>query len=261
VELTDNTTYLILGIGSTSFQLDSGNVLSVDEILSVPRLTKNLLYFLVLEDKGFRVIFMENKALLWPKHEDLNSASVIGVREGGLYKVPVKLIQAMIHDMVSPCELWHTILGHLHFKVLPGLQNMVKGMPMFKSDFDSVCRGCALSKNIKKSFPSSTKRSKGILESIHYDLCGPMYAPSLSGYLYYVLFIDEFSCKSWVYFLKAKSENFNKFQEFKALVENQTRKHTRALKYDNGGEFESHDFNEFCRDVTIKRQLTIPYNP
>ena len=88
-----------------------------------------------------------------------------------------------------------------------------------------------------------------------------MSTPSLSGYLYYVLFIDDLSRKAWIYFMKAKSETFYKFQEFKALVKNQTSRHIRALRSDNGGEFESNSFNEFCSDARICRQLTVPYNP
>ena len=91
---------------------------------------------------------------------------------------------------------------------------------MFQSGHDSICKGFSLGKNIKKIFPRSIKRSKGILDLIHSDICGPMLAPLLSGYLYYVLFIDDFSHKSWIYFVKEKSETFNKFQLFKALAEN-----------------------------------------
>jgi transposase InsO family protein len=63
------------------------------------------------------------------------------------------------------------------------------------------------------------------------------------------------------FFLKAKNETFSKFLEFKALIENQIRKHIRALRTDNRGEFESHQFDDFCKVVGIKRQLTVPYNP
>ena len=47
---------------------------------------------------------------------------------------------------------------------------------------------------------------------------------SLSGYAYYVSFIDDYSCKTWIYFLKRKNEFFSKFKEFKDLVENHTEK-------------------------------------
>ena len=100
---------------------------------------------------------------------------VIGVREGGIYKVPKKYIKYMVHHFIIPCNLWHRILGHLHYKPIPGLQQMVKGMPIFDFEHNSVCRGCALRKNVKiVFFSSSSTRSKGILDLVHYDICGPM---------------------------------------------------------------------------------------
>ena len=52
-----------------------------------------------------------------------------------------------------------------------------------------------------------------------------------------------------------------RFQEFKALVENQTGKKIKVLRLDNGGEYTSHAFGEFCRQEGIRRQLTVPYTP
>jgi hypothetical protein len=49
-----------------------------------------------------------------------------------------------------------------------------------------------------------------------------MLLASLSGYVYYVSFIDDYSCKTWIYLLKEKNEVFGKFKDFKALVENLT---------------------------------------
>ena len=74
------------------------------------------------------------------------------------------------------------------------------------------------------SFPSSGKRAKHILELVHSDVFGPMKVPSLGKFLYYVSFIDDFSRNTWIYFLKKKSKVFDRFKEFKALVENQTEK-------------------------------------
>ena len=81
---------------------------------------------------------------------------------------------------------------------------------------------------------------------IHFDICWPMYSPSLSGCLYYVLFIDDHSRKFWIYFLKVKSETFDKFKELKALIENQTGRHIYILRSDNEGEYESNEFDDFC---------------
>jgi hypothetical protein len=83
-----------------------------------------------------------------------------------------------------------------------------------------VCRGCVLGKFTKNSFPSSDSRSARVLDSIHTSVCGPMSHSSLSGCEYYLTFIDDHSRKTWIYFLKAKSQVFKRFQEFKTLVDN-----------------------------------------
>jgi hypothetical protein len=59
---------------------------------------------------------------------------------------------------------------------------------------------------------------------------------SISGYVYYVSFIDDYSRKTWVYFLKSKDEVFNKFKGFKALTENLSERKIKILRSDNGGE-------------------------
>ena len=72
MELRDDSTYKIEGVGSTPLQLDSGTVLHIDDVLYVPGLKKNLLYVVGLEDKGYRVLFMDKKVLLWAKDENLS---------------------------------------------------------------------------------------------------------------------------------------------------------------------------------------------
>jgi hypothetical protein len=124
-----------------------------------------------------------------------------------------------------------------------------------------VCKGCAQGKNIKNPFPKSDSKAEEILELIHSNVCGPMSSTSLSGYVYYVSFIDDYSRKTWVYFLKTKDEVFGKFKEFKALIENFSKRKIKILRSDNEGEYTSKEFVSFCRDVGIKRELTTPYNP
>ena len=84
---------------------------------------------------------------------------------------------------------------------------------------------------------------------------------SLSRYVYYVSFIDDFSRKTWIYFLKVKNKVFSKFKEYKALVENQTDRKIKTLRSDNGGEFTSKEFKELYKESGLKRELRTPYNP
>ena len=85
----------------------------------------------------------------------------------------------------------------------------------------------------------------------------------LSGYIYFVTFIDDYSRKTWIYFLKTKEsdEVLDRFKEFKSLVENQTGRRIKVLRSDNGGEYTSGGFVDFYGDVGIKREFTAPYNP
>jgi transposase InsO family protein len=98
------------------------------------------------------------------------------------------------------------------------------------------------------------------LELIHSDVCGPMPSTSLSGYVYYVSFVEDYSHKTWVYFLKSKDEVLRKLKEFKAFVENLSERKIKILRSNNGGEYTSNEFGIFCKDVWIKRDLTTPYN-
>jgi hypothetical protein len=85
--------------------------------------------------------------------------------------------------------------------------------------------------------------------------------PSLGNFMYYVIFIYDYSRKTWIYFLKEKDEFFTKFQELKDLVENLSRSNIKNLRLENGGEYNSNEFKEFCREAWINRELTTPYNP
>ena len=56
-----------------------------------------------------------------------------------------------------------------------------------------------------------------------------MSSKSLSGYAYYVSFIDDFSRNMWVYFMNNKDEVFSKFKEFKSLIKNHTEKKIKTF--------------------------------
>jgi hypothetical protein len=79
-------------------------------------------------------------------------------------------------------------------------------------------------KKIRVRCPFGATREKGILELVHNNVFGPVSVPSLGGSLYYVSFIDDISRTTWIYLLRKKSKVFNKFKEFKSLVENQKNK-------------------------------------
>jgi hypothetical protein len=65
----------------------------------------------------------------------------------------------------------------------------------------------------------------------------------------------------WIYFLQNKSKVFGKFKDFKALVENQTKKKINVLRTNNGGELCGNEFKELYKKCGIVRKNTTPYTP
>ena len=140
-------------------------------------------------------------------------------------------------------------------------KKLVKGLENCVFEKINICEACIKGKHNRKCFPTSETRTTRVLEIIHSDVCGPMSNTSHGGAKYFVSFIDDFSRKIFVYLLKQKSDVFSKFKEFKALVENETMKKIYTIRTDNGGEFCSSIFNNFCKEHGIKKETSTPYTP
>jgi hypothetical protein len=66
-----------------------------------------------------------------------------------------------------------------------------------------------------KSFPKeSTSRANEPFQLVHADVCGPIKPSSFGKNRYFLLFINDFSRKTWVYFLKEKSQVVEVFKKF-----------------------------------------------
>ena len=74
----------------------------------------------------------------------------------------------------EPNELWHKRLAHVHYRALPIASKVVEDVLEIQAKHDGVRKGCEKGKNTKKTFPSSERKSKGILEIIHSDVCSRM---------------------------------------------------------------------------------------
>jgi transposase InsO family protein len=99
------------------------------------------------------------------------------------------------------------------------------------------------------------------LQLVHSDLCGLLSSPSLSRCKYFLTFIDEFSRCAWVYFLKLKSQVFEKFLVYKALAEKQYGQKIKRLRINNGGEYVNNKFTSYCTANGIQMKHIVPYTP
>jgi transposase InsO family protein len=145
---------------------------------------------------------------------------------------------------------------------LKELDAMVDGMNLKEVPLHHICEGCVKGKHQRTSFPKDeATRASQLLEIVHTDLCGLMKTTSHSGAQYFLTFINDFSRKTHVYLLKAKGEAFEKFKQYKALVENEIGHKIKVLRSDNGGEFVSKNFDAFFTKCGIQRQTSAPYSP
>jgi hypothetical protein len=133
------------------------------DVLYVPRLKKNLLSISSLENKVFRVSFIDGEFLMWAKGETLNEEIIIGSEENGLYKLKGHSEASMTHAVEKSCEIWHIILSHINYKALPYICKEVTSLPELKVDHEGVCNGCAQGKNIKNPFLKRDIKEEGVL--------------------------------------------------------------------------------------------------
>ena len=59
--LGDNATYPVEGIGTVTLHLNQGQTIHLQEVLYVPDLNKNMVSISAMEDKGFKVAFIDGK--------------------------------------------------------------------------------------------------------------------------------------------------------------------------------------------------------
>jgi hypothetical protein len=159
--------------------------------------------------------------------DDIKGSKVLamGIRQksNGLYKLTSKP-QVSIAETEDKAKLWHKRYGHLHYRGLIHIfkNGRVWGMLELQS-YHEVYRRCHVGWHARERlFKKSTHKAKQVLELIHSNLVDPLSKASLNKSRYFVVVIDDYIRKSWVYFMQEKSETSDKFKDFKSFVEAET---------------------------------------
>ena len=224
--------------------------LSLSDVYCIPSLKMNLASVGQLCDSGFSVHFSSTSCFV----QDPQSKKLIGTghRKGGLYvldelKVPV--VAASTPDLSSFClnkdsssfYLWHSRLGHVSAPRLKFLASKGCLGNLHAHDI-SDCSGCKLAKFTALPFNPSISFSTAPFQLIHSDVWGPAPVVTKGGSRYYVSFIDDYTRYCWVYFMKHRSEFFDIYMAFRALVRTQHDAVIRCFRADLGGEYTSNAF-------------------
>ncbi|GKD22767.1 retrovirus-related pol polyprotein from transposon TNT 1-94 [Tanacetum coccineum] len=113
--------------------------------------------------------------------------------------------------------LWHQRLSHLNFNTINDLarNDLVIGLPKFKYHKEHLCPSCEQGKSKRASHsPKPVPNSKQRLHLLHMDLCGPMRIASINGKRYVLVIVDDYSCYTWVVFLRSKDEAPDEIKTF-----------------------------------------------
>ncbi|KAG8503958.1 hypothetical protein CXB51_002230 [Gossypium anomalum] len=95
---------------------------------------------------------------------------------------------------------------------------------------------------------------QGICKLNFCEHCGPSRVPLRGGANYMLTFIDDFSRKVWLFFLKQNSDVFFAFKSWKIMIEKQTGKQIKYLRTENDLEFYFDEFNRLCKSEGIKEE-------
>nr|GEZ47721.1 retrovirus-related Pol polyprotein from transposon TNT 1-94 [Tanacetum cinerariifolium] len=143
---------------------------------------------------------------------DLNGNDLLtGSRGTDLYSISLQdttspnPICLMAKATSSQAWLWHRRLSYLNFDTINLLSNndIVIGLSKLKFVKDHLCSSCKLGKAKGKSFQTkATPSSKGRLQLLHMDLCGPMRVASINGKKYVLVIVDDYSRYTWTHLLR-----------------------------------------------------------
>nr|GFC60778.1 putative ribonuclease H-like domain-containing protein [Tanacetum cinerariifolium] len=192
-------------------------------------------------------------------------------RENNMYNVDLKnvvpsgaLTCLFAKATLDESNLWYRRLRHINFKTMNKLvkENLVRGLPskIFKNNH--TCVAYQKGKQHKASCKSKTVNSiSQYLQRLHLDLFGPTIVKSINKKSYCLVFTDDYSRFSWVFFLATKVETSEILKTFITGIENQINHKVRIIRCNNGTKFKNHDMNQFCGMKGIKREFSVARTP
>lgn len=246
----------IKGVGDLAQSIILDNELSevkLSDVQYIPGICANLLSVSQIVKKQYTVIFDINGCKILDRNKKVIAT---GRLENDMFKLNVVdsdfACSAQYNDndlLIMHRRFGHASIGKLNILLNKNLQRIIN------------CEVCVKGKYARKPFNELGKRATQILQIVHSDVCGPLNIRSIGGAKYFVTFIDDCSRKTFVYVLKTKNEVFDKFVQFKTLVENQTNNKVKVLRTDNGTEYINKNFDKFCVEHGIKHEKSAPYTP
>ncbi|GJX87853.1 retrovirus-related pol polyprotein from transposon TNT 1-94 [Tanacetum coccineum] len=127
---------------------------------------------------------------------------------------------------------------------------------------DQLCSSCEMSKAKRSSFKSkAVPSSKGRLNLLHMDLCGPMRVASINGKKYILVIVDDYSRYTWTLFLRSKDETPEVLKDFLTMIQRNLQAQVISVRTDRGTEFLNKTLHAYFKEEGIEHQTSTPRTP
>ena len=246
------------GIGSYRIRSRPDLVLELRECIYAPSLIANFLSSGKLNQNGMDVLLRKDGVCLVYDGDDIVAT---GQLKNGMYVMNFsetanfsgKNVVAAQTKKMRSLIYWHKTLNLLN---AGDLKLLLKKLDIKTEDEDFECKTCLLAKMTRSSHKPQEIKSKRPLDLIYTDLSRIIRTPSSGNYKYFLSFVDDYSRYSTVYLLKSKEEVCEKFDHFKAFVENKFERKIKELRSDNGTEYTNDRFQKIITESGINHERT-----
>ena len=267
VTVADGRQLTSKGQGTIRVQF-GGEWTQVHQVLYVPGLQGNLLSIGQLAEVGIECQFSSQGAVLRRDGETQAYAR----REGrnfvlyptqGAYEArntTVTTKNGQERPDPDSYELWHRRMGHIGEEKMKLLQANGTGIPELTPRLRQACETCALSKSVRTINRDAPRPTTRRLERVYTDFWGPFTTPTPSGARYMLTFTDDFTRKSWIFLVRARTELYEKAKEWQMEVERQSSEKLQVIRCDNAREYQALSTDLKQRNGVLV-EFTTPYTP
>lgn len=255
---------------------DGGNDLPVSfRAILVPGLGTNLFSVSEAMLKGVATVFHPEKPRLESEDvtvpmQNLGEAAATGKL---MYTIRLKLGGGTGGQQVPGCapaglalrsesaDLWHRRMGHLNRKSMDVLRKQLENGVDYAGDVQD-CGPCPLGKSAQQPHPKqATYNVQRPFQIVLVDTLGPFSPPALGNFRYATKFVDQQTKWKEVILMKDKTCSTDSLALFNKGTVVPTGERIQCVRGDQGTEFTSGVFREYCLDHGIKLEFASPNTP
>nr|GEV46193.1 hypothetical protein [Tanacetum cinerariifolium] len=170
----------------------------------------------------------------------------------------------MAHASSTKSWLWHQRLSHLNFDTINDLarNDLVASFLKFKYHKEHLCPSCEQGKSKRAShLPKPVPNSRQRLHLLYMDLCGPMRIASTNRKRNVLVIVDDYSCYTWVHFLRSKDEAPEVIIKFLKRITVLLQSPVIIIRTDSGTKFKNQVLKEYFDTVGISHQMSSVRTP